>query len=72
LAIPRAEECEQALETLEEIAFFLCSGEQSPFSSRAEVLALDNKTRNLWVKKLSDLYEQQRAAMEKANKGSKR
>jgi hypothetical protein len=52
----------------EDSVFFLCTGEQAPFSSREEVLRMPVVTRNYYVKKLADTYERQRQEMEKSSK----
>lgn len=51
----------------EDSIFFLCTGEQAPFSSREEVLRMPVATRNYYVKKLADTYERQRQEMEKSS-----
>jgi len=51
----------------EDSIFFLCTGEQAPFSSREEVLRMSVSTRNYYVKKLADTYERQRQEMEKSS-----
>lgn len=56
----------------EDSIFFLCTGEQAPFSSREEVLRMAVSTRNYYVKKLADTYERQRQEMEKSSSSSKR
>jgi hypothetical protein len=56
---------------LNELAFFLCVGEQAPFSSAADVDELSPHDRNFWVKKLSELYKKQSEEMEKAKAKSK-
>jgi hypothetical protein len=59
-------------EYLNELAFFLCTGEQAPFSSAAEVDKLTPSERNFWVTKLSEMYKKQQEEMEKAKSKSKR
>jgi len=51
----------------EDSIFFLCTGEQAPFSSREEVLRMAVATRNYYVKKLADTYDRQRQEMEKSS-----
>lgn len=51
----------------EDSIFFLCTGEQAPFSSREEVLRMPVSTRNYYVKKLADTYDRQRQEMEKSS-----
>lgn len=52
----------------EDSIFFLCAGEQAPFSSREEVLRMSVATRNYYVKKLADTYERQRKEMERSSR----
>jgi hypothetical protein len=46
-------------------AFFLCTGEQAPFSGFSEVLELEREELLYWVNKLSELYKKQKEEMEK-------
>jgi hypothetical protein len=52
--------------------FFLCTGEQAPFSSHEEILRMPVATRNYFVRKLADTYERQRQEMEKNSSNRKR
>ena len=53
---------------LDDVAFFLCTGEQAPFKSPSEVDDLTPEQRNYWVSKLADSYKKQQEAMERANR----
>lgn len=53
-------------EYLNEVAFLLSVGEQAPFKDATAIDELTPSQRDFWVKKLSDLYRQQREEMERA------
>ena len=73
LLVPSSpEQIELQVQYREDSIFFLCTGEQAPFSSREEVLRMPVATRNYYVKKLADTYERQRQEMEKSSSSSKR
>ena len=63
-----SEDFEDFEDYLNHIAFYLSVGEQAPFSSVEEVYKLTAKRRNFFVKKLSDLYEQQQEELNKSKK----
>jgi hypothetical protein len=46
-------------------AFFLCTGEQAPFSGISEVFQLERHELLYWVDRLSELYKKQKEEMEK-------
>lgn len=52
----------------EDSIFFLCTGEQAPFSSREEILRMPVALRNSYVKKLANTYDRQRQEMEKSSR----
>lgn len=56
---------------LHDVAFFLSVGEQAPFKSVTDVYRLTPQEREYWVKKLSEMYQKQKEAMEKQNRRSK-
>jgi hypothetical protein len=53
---------------LNDIAFFLTVGEQAPFKSASEINYLTIKEIRYWVEKLNNVYEKQRAEIEKSRR----
>jgi len=74
LSAPReSEEAGSTAEYFNKITKFLTFGEQAPFSSLQEVLALTPRDRNWWVKDISETYERQQKELEKSqSKASRR
>ena len=58
-------------ETIDEIAFFLMTGEQAPCASIKDVFDLTPTRRVRWVEKLSDVYQKQAEEMDKAKRKRK-
>lgn len=54
---------------LNEIAFFLITGDQAPMSSVGEVYDLSAKSRDFFVRKLSEHYQRQQEEIEAARRG---
>lgn len=55
-------------EHLRDAAFFLSVGDQAPFKGVRDVYELTAYERHAWIKKLSNLYQQQKEDVEKARR----